>query len=161
MVAIIKCTEEEQRHLTWLEELHNPRHQDEWVWNTTRPRRYWPKGAHLTLIVTGNYRDVPEISRLSWTKRVRPGDDLGEKLELSRIRSTGKPIPLSDLMDELPQKFHRHLVPEGQQSDSIACGPWTALRRCSAVRETASGSYAVPAGSSSATRKPSYQRRTT
>lgn len=35
MVAIIKCTEEEQRHLTWLEELHNPRHQDEWVWNTT------------------------------------------------------------------------------------------------------------------------------
>lgn len=117
MVAIIKCTEDEQEHLTWRDKLHNPRHQDEWVWNTTRPRKHWHKGSHLTLIVTGSHRGEPVISRLGWTKRVRQGDDLGEKLEISRIRSTERPVPLSELMGKLPQKFHRHLVSEGQQSD--------------------------------------------
>ncbi|MGH3903385.1 MAG: hypothetical protein ACRDTE_04210 [Pseudonocardiaceae bacterium] len=118
MVAIIKCTEEEQEHLAWRERLHNPQHRrDEWVWNTNRPRKHWHQGAHLTLIVTASHRREPEISSLGRTKRIRQVDDLNEKLEISRIRSTGRPVPLSDLMGELPQKFHRHLVPEGQQSD--------------------------------------------
>lgn len=118
MVAIIKCTEDEQEYIAWNERVGYLRPQDEWVWNTTRPRKNWYKGAHLTLIVTESDRGEPEISRLGWTKRLQRGDDLGKKLEISCIRSTGRPVPLSELMGELPRKFHRHLVAEGQQSDA-------------------------------------------
>jgi len=53
MVAIIRCTPEEARHIKVDLRTHTDLKM-EWTWKVNRPRGDWGGGAHLTLIVTGS-----------------------------------------------------------------------------------------------------------
>jgi len=114
MVAIIRCTPEEAKHL----EVNLRTHADlkvEWTWKVNRSRDDWEGGAHLTLLITGT-PGTGVIGWLGWTTRLRRSGDLDEELEVSRVEPVTPPVPLSDVVDLLSSRHSRHLAHEGQQS---------------------------------------------
>ncbi len=112
MVAIIRCTEDEADLLRRRGRYHDS--DLDLPWTTTRPRKNWHKGSHLTLVVTADRDRAPRVHWLGWTTRVRQTDDLGEKLEVSRIRQVADPVLLDDLFRNLSERHRRYLVPDGQ-----------------------------------------------
>ena len=65
MVAIIRCTPEEARHVDVDLGTHT-RLKLEWTWRVNRPRADWKSGTHLTLIAAGG-SGAEVISWLGWT----------------------------------------------------------------------------------------------
>lgn len=127
VVAIIRCSQDEAEYIRWGEQLRTGR-QEEMRWKTTRPKKDWRNGAHLTLLVTSSPGgDV--ISGLGWTTRVRESDDLGEKLEVSRIELLTAPVSLSDVTGRLASRHLTHYIAEGQQSEQTGKALVNALQQ--------------------------------
>lgn len=114
MVAIIRCTPAEAKHIEVDLETHT-RLKLEWTWRVNRPRSDWKSGAHLTLIVSSNL-GTELISSLGWTTGLRRSGDLDEQLEVSRVEPVTPPVPLRDVVGHLGNQHARHLSHEGQQS---------------------------------------------
>ncbi len=114
MVAIIKCTPEEAKHVDVDLETHT-RLKLQWTWQVNRPRKDWKSGAHLTLIVVGS-PGTEVIRWLGWTTGLRRSGDLDEELEVSRVESVTPPVILNNVIGRLPKQHFRHLTDQGQQS---------------------------------------------
>ncbi|MER5868305.1 hypothetical protein [Streptomyces sp. NPDC002044] len=118
MVAIIRCTEAETAHLKWQEGLFPASGRREWTWTTTRPREFWTKGSHVTLMATLDRYGILQVTRLGYTKRLRQVADLQQKLEISHVTPLPKPVALSELLALLASRHRVHLVEEGQQTEA-------------------------------------------
>ncbi|HET9898448.1 MAG TPA: hypothetical protein VFQ44_26260 [Streptosporangiaceae bacterium] len=127
MVAIIRCNQAEADHISWTEAVRTSR-QEEWSWTTTRPQKDWRNGAHLTLLVTGS-PGAEVISALGWTTRIRRADDLGEKLEVSRIELLTTPVPLQEVTGRLASRHLARYAAEGQQTEQTGRAIKEALRQ--------------------------------
>jgi hypothetical protein len=114
MVAVIKCTPAEAKHVEVDLDTHT-RLKLEWTWRVNRPRIHWQSGAHLTLIVTNN-QGSEAVSWLGWTTGLRRSGDLDRELEVSRVELVVPPVRLHDVVGRLGRQHSRHLTREGQQS---------------------------------------------
>jgi|HubBroStandDraft_1064217.scaffolds.fasta_scaffold07196_6 hypothetical protein len=114
MVAIIRCSAEEAKHIAVdLETFTSLRL--EWTWRVNRPRAGWHQGAHLTLIVADDH-GTEAVRWLGWASRLRRSGDLDRQLEISRVEPVTPPVPLPDVISRLDGRHARHVVHEGQQS---------------------------------------------
>jgi hypothetical protein len=118
MVAIIRCTEAETKHLEFNESIYPAARRHEWVWTTTRPKEFWTKGRHITLIATPDGYGRPVVSRLGHTKRLHQAADLEQKLEISQVTQLPHAVPLDDVLGSLSRRHSIHLVAEGQQTEA-------------------------------------------
>ncbi|MFG2305235.1 hypothetical protein [Actinacidiphila glaucinigra] len=117
MVAIIRCTETEARHIEFKETMFPPARREEWDWTIPRPQEHWSRGRHLSLIATPDASGMLWVTRLGLAKREKMASDLQQKL---RILHTTKiqAVLLKELLDRLQPRHQRHLVNEGQQTEA-------------------------------------------
>ncbi|WP_328563258.1 hypothetical protein [Streptomyces coelicoflavus] len=115
MVAIIKCREDEDEYLKFLEELHQSRRHD-WEWSFTRGRALWAKGRHLLLIASIGVDGRFAVTRVGKSVRRRGARDQDQQLRVTHVRRLSRRIPLAELLDGLTAAQRRHLVEEGHQS---------------------------------------------
>ncbi|MEV7124434.1 hypothetical protein [Streptomyces sp. NPDC093260] len=115
MVAIIKCRENEDEYLEFLEKLHQSRRHD-WEWSFTRGRDLWSKGRHLLLIASLDAYGRFEVTRVGKSVRRRGAKDQDQQLRVTHVRRLRRPLPLAELLDGLTAAQRRHLVEEGHQS---------------------------------------------
>ncbi|MGW7568580.1 hypothetical protein ACWGJV_20185 [Streptomyces tendae] len=115
MVAIIKCREDEDEYLAFLEELHQSRRHD-WEWSFTRGRDRWSKGRHLLLIASMDADGRFEVTRVGKCVRRRGAKDQDQQLRVTHVRRLRRPLRLAELLDGLTAAQRRHLVEEGHQS---------------------------------------------
>ncbi|MFI6409060.1 hypothetical protein [Streptomyces sp. NPDC050548] len=118
MVAIIRCTESETAHIEWQEGLFPASGRREWTWTATRPREFWTKGGHITLIATPDRQGLLYVTRLGYTKRLRQVADLEQKLEISHVSALSQPVMLKEVTARLAARHDRHLIDEGQQTEA-------------------------------------------
>ncbi|MGK5448733.1 hypothetical protein [Streptomyces radiopugnans] len=115
MVAIIKCRDNEDEYLEFLEDLHQSRRY-EWEWSFTRRRDLWSKGRHLLLIASMEANGRFEVTRVGKSVRRRGARDQDQQLRVTHVRRLRRPLPLAELLDGLTAAQRRHLVEEGHQS---------------------------------------------
>ncbi|MFH9864089.1 hypothetical protein [Streptomyces sp. NPDC017202] len=115
MVAIIKCRENEDEYLEFLEKLHQSRRHD-WEWSFTRGRDLWSKGRHLLLIASMDVDGRFEVTRVGKSVRRRGAKDQDQQLRVTHVRRLRRPLRLAELLDGLTAAQRRHLVEEGHQS---------------------------------------------
>ncbi|GGW00172.1 hypothetical protein GCM10010264_06790 [Streptomyces globisporus] len=127
MVAIIRCTEQETDHVEFKEKMYPAARRERWSWTITRPREFWPKGSHVTLIATPDANQQPWVTRLGMTKRVRQVSDLQQKLEISQTTLIDRPVPLDTVLNCLHDRHRRHVVAEGQQKEATGKAVLAAL----------------------------------
>ncbi|MFD3519290.1 hypothetical protein [Streptomyces sp. NPDC058653] len=118
MVAIIRCTRDEAAHLEWQEGLFPASGRREWTWTTTRLKRFWTKGSHITLVATPDRHGLLQVRRLGYTKRLRQVADLQQKLEISHVTLLPDPAELDKIIALLAARHRTHLVEEGQQTEA-------------------------------------------
>lgn len=118
MVAIISCTKSETAHLEWNEDLFPAAGRREWTWTATRPREFWTKGSHITLIATPDRYGQLQVTRLGHTKRLHQAADLEQKLEISQVTLLPRPVPLDDVLALLSGRHRVHLTEQGQQTEA-------------------------------------------
>ncbi|MET9160623.1 hypothetical protein ABZX56_23075 [Streptomyces parvulus] len=111
----MKCREDEDEYLEFLEKLHQFRRHD-WEWSFTRGRHLWSKGRHLLLIASTDADGRFEVTRVGKSVRRRGAKDQDQQLRVTHVRRLRRPLLLVELLDGLTAAQRRHLVEEGHQS---------------------------------------------
>lgn len=99
MVAIIRCTAAEERHLA---SFRRPADLER-GWESVGEREDWEK-AHVVLVVTGQQTGQPMVDYVGYAKSGPSAGTLVRKIEISQLHPV-RPLPLAHISQCLPVRF--------------------------------------------------------